>query len=79
MTTTIEAIYERGVLRLKEPIALAEGAQVEVIVISRDAEIGTSKPAEILAAIAALSSESKNGEFSGSDHDQVIYDSEDAQ
>ena len=74
MTTTIEAVYEQGVLRLKEPIALAEGAEVEVIVISRDAEVATSKPAELLAAIAALPAEGENGEFSGRDHDKVLYD-----
>jgi predicted DNA-binding antitoxin AbrB/MazE fold protein len=78
MTTTIEAVYEQGVLRLKEPIALAEGAEVEVIVISRDAVAGDSKPAEVLAAIAALPSAGENGEFSGRDHDSVLYDRKDA-
>jgi predicted DNA-binding antitoxin AbrB/MazE fold protein len=78
MTTTIEAVYEQGVLRLKAPIALAEGAEVEVIVISRDVVNGESKPAEILAAIAALPSAGGNGEFSGRDHDSVLYERKDA-
>ena len=78
MTTTIDAVYERGVLRLKEPIPLAEGTEVEVIVISREVEVGTADPAEVLAAIAALPS-SGNGEFSGSDHDTVLYDVGDAE
>ena len=78
MTTTIEAVYERGVLRLKEPIPLAEGAEVEVIVISREAAVASSKPAEVLAAIAALPVEGENGEFSGRDHDRIIYEGKDA-
>ena len=32
MTTTVEAIYERGVLRLAQPIPLADGTQVRVTV-----------------------------------------------
>lgn len=77
MTTTIEAIYEHGVLRLKEPIGLAEGEEVEVIVISREAENGGKKPAEVLATIAALPLEGANGAFSGRDHDSVLYDRKD--
>lgn len=33
MNTTVEAIYEGGVLRLLGPVTLAEGAGVEVTVI----------------------------------------------
>lgn len=73
MTTTVEAIYEQGMLRLKEPIALAEGTEVEVIVIAREPAISEAKPAEILASIAALPSESDGAEFSGRDHDRLLY------
>jgi predicted DNA-binding antitoxin AbrB/MazE fold protein len=52
MTKNIEAIYEHGVLRLKEPIALEDGAQVEVIVTSR--EPATSSPSEIVSDISRL-------------------------
>ena len=72
MTTTVEVIYEQGALRLKEPISLAEGAEVEVIVISREPAAAESKPAEFLAAIAALPLEGTDGEFSGRDHDQIL-------
>ena len=55
MTKTVEAIYERGVLRLKEPIQLADGTEVEVTVVTREIVRSSEKsPAEILAAIAAL-------------------------
>lgn len=36
MTITIEAVYEQGVLKLLQPIPLAEGTHVEVIVISTE-------------------------------------------
>jgi predicted DNA-binding antitoxin AbrB/MazE fold protein len=78
MTTTVEAIYEQGVLRLKEPIPLAEGAQVEVIVISREPANEETKPAEVLAAIAALPLEGEDSQFSGRDHDHLLYDGKDA-
>jgi len=34
MSTTIEAVYEQGVLRLSRPIDLADGTRVDVIVIA---------------------------------------------
>ena len=40
MTTNLKAIYEHGVLRLKEPISLPDGAQVDVIVISHEEDNG---------------------------------------
>jgi predicted DNA-binding antitoxin AbrB/MazE fold protein len=77
MKTTVEAIYERGVLRLKEPLALAEGVQVEVIVITREPARSEAQPAQILSAIAALPPEG-DGEFSGRDHDRLLYKDGDA-
>jgi predicted DNA-binding antitoxin AbrB/MazE fold protein len=77
MTTTVDAIYERGVLRLKEPISLAEGAEVEVIVISREPRVGEAEPAEVLAAIASLPLEGADGAFSGRNHDSILYNRKD--
>jgi len=73
MTTTVEAIYEQGVLRLIEPIPLADGTRVEVIVIVSESTTGDGTPAEILATIAALPAETQDDEFSGRDHDKVLY------
>ncbi|MBD2100586.1 antitoxin family protein [Leptolyngbya sp. FACHB-261] len=73
MTTTIQAVYEQGVLRPTQPIKLAEGTRVEVIVIVKELEENDRSPAQILAAIAALPSENDDTEFSGQDHDQVLY------
>ncbi|MDT5063620.1 MAG: hypothetical protein QOH63_4079 [Acidobacteriota bacterium] len=73
MTMSVEAIYEQGVLRLKEPISLEEGAHVEVIVIAREPAPGDTTAAEILAEIAALPLEGDGEEFSGRDHDQILH------
>lgn len=40
MTTTVKAIYERGALRLTEPIELQEGTRVDVIVITPEPDHG---------------------------------------
>ena len=38
MTLTIKAIYENGVLKPKEPLALAEGTEVEAVLHPVDEE-----------------------------------------
>ncbi|MDQ2922308.1 MAG: antitoxin family protein [Acidobacteriota bacterium] len=76
MTTTVGAIYEQGVLRLKEPISLAEGTEVEVILIFHQPTAEEANPAEVLAAIASLPLEAPDGKFSGRDDDSVLYDKE---
>ena len=73
MTTTVEAVYEQGMLRLMAPIPLAEGTHVEVIVITREPASTAQSPAEILAAIAAIPLEEGGEEFSGRDHDRILY------
>ena len=73
MTTTVEAIYEQGVLRLLQPLSLADGTRVEIIVITQELTAEDRTPADILAAIAALPMEAGGKEFSGRDHDKILY------
>ena len=78
MSTTVEAIYENGVLRPSRPLDLAEGTPVEVIVIPRSPQPqprpGKRSPAEIIAEIAAMAVESTDtGGLSGRDHDKILY------
>ena len=73
MTTTVEAIYEQGVLRLIQPLSLAEGTRVEIVVITREPAAAGRTPTDILAAIAALPMEAGGQEFSGRDHDKILY------
>ena len=75
--TPIEAVYEHGVLRPTRPIDLAEGARVEIILISEStanrAIPPTRTPAEVAARIAAMPMESSPIGFSGEDHDAILY------
>ncbi|MHC5594592.1 MAG: antitoxin family protein [Nostoc sp.] len=73
MTITIEAIYEHGVLRLLQPIPLAEGTRVEVTVVSTETRPKNKTPGQILAQIAAMPLEVSNDKFSGRDHDTILY------
>lgn len=82
MMTKVEAVYEHGVLRPRQPLPLKDGTQVNVLVLSEDAARSDDDkresqdkrtPAEIMAEIAALPIEGKTDEFSGADHDKLLY------
>ncbi|HXI89569.1 MAG TPA: antitoxin family protein [Blastocatellia bacterium] len=73
MTTTIEAVYEGGVLRLKEPVALADGTIVEVTITTSEPSGEKKTPAEILSSIASLPTEGDGQGVSGRDHDKILY------
>ncbi len=76
MVNTVKAIYEEGVLKLTQPLSLAEGSRVDIIVIPAGSS-GDQTPAEILAEIAALPVEGAQDNFSGRDHDRVLYPTSD--
>ncbi|MBD2094898.1 antitoxin family protein [Trichocoleus sp. FACHB-591] len=59
---TITAIYEKGVLRLTQPIDLLEGTEVQVIVMTNEVSFPKGNAASILAAIAALPNETVDSE-----------------
>lgn len=71
----IEAIYESGVLRLLEPIDLAENTQVQVIVIPKEKTTHQKSPREILKEIADIPMEGKEEGFLGQEHEQFILNS----
>ena len=73
MSITVEAVYEQGVLRLMQPIALAEGVRVEVIIMTPKPAMERETPADILAAIAALPLEADDEAFSDREHDKILY------
>lgn len=52
--TTVEAVYEQGVLRLLQPLPFAEGMHVEVNVSVFNGSVAQRAPTDILAEIAAL-------------------------
>lgn len=77
MNLMVEAIYEDGVLKPTQAIALPEGTYVSVVITptetASEAETPAETPAEILAEIAALPMASNNQGFSNRDHDSVLY------
>jgi predicted DNA-binding antitoxin AbrB/MazE fold protein len=73
MTTTITAVYEKGVIRPLQPLKLPEGVRLDVIVITHEEAPPGGHAAEILAEIAALPLEGSNDAFAG--HDSILYPS----
>ncbi len=79
-TTTVEAIYEQGVLRLKEPMPIPDGTNVRVVVTlaepanAPDHVDREKTPAEILAEIAAMPLEKEEGVTDvAQNHDKYLY------
>ena len=72
MSHTNPAIYENGVIRPLEQIELTNGEEVEVILLKKK-HTTPRKWAKILSEIAALPIEGDTDEFSGEDHDRVLY------
>ena len=71
MTSTVQAVYEQGVFRPLTPLALPEGQQVEVIIVSGP-RAGGQTAASLLAEIAALPVEGSGDPFTSRDHDRVL-------
>lgn len=70
----IQAVVESGLIRPLEPIELPEGELIEVIVLPRNAKGDVANdPAQILARISALPPEGATDNFSGQDHDHILY------
>ena len=73
MIKEIEAIYERGIIRPLQPLELPEGARLDLIIITHEQSEANGNAAEILAEIAALPPEGSTDEFSGREHDSILY------
>lgn len=73
MNKTIEAIYEHGLIRPLEPLDVAEGTRLDVIVITHEQAKPSGNASEILAEIAALPLEGSSDAFAGREHDSILY------
>lgn len=71
MTKEIEAVFEQGVIRPLQPLELAEGTRLDLIVITHEQSQTNGEAAKILAEIAALPIEGSTDEFAGREHDSV--------
>jgi predicted DNA-binding antitoxin AbrB/MazE fold protein len=72
MTIHCTAIYENGVLRPRQAIALPDGTEVHIAVTLSEPPKEAKSLAEVLAEIAAMPMETHDPGFSGSNHDQVL-------
>ncbi len=75
MNQRVTAVVEQGRLRPTVPLDLPEGTEVQIIIVpSAPAEPPKPRrrPHEILAELAALPDE-PGPEFSGRDHDRILY------
>lgn len=79
MSQTISAVYENGVLRLDEPLAVSEGVRVEIIVVAPKDAKSVKTPAELLAEVAALPTGATGEKFSNRDHDRILYGAKEKQ
>jgi len=73
MTKEIEAVYEQGMIRPLQPLELPEGARLDLIVITHEEGKNDGTAAKILAEIAALPLEGSSDDFSGREHDSILY------
>jgi predicted DNA-binding antitoxin AbrB/MazE fold protein len=73
MTTHVKAVYENGVFRPTQPVRLAEGTKVDVVILQPDAPSPRPSVAEQLGEIARLPPEGPDDGFSGADHDEILY------
>jgi len=73
MSKQIEVVFERGVLRPVEPIDFREGEHLQLIIVTREKTRPNGNVALSLAEIAALPIEGEKGNFSGRDHDTILY------
>ena len=63
-------------IRPLEPVSLIEGEEIEVVLLTRENKKHRNNPAQLLADIARLPIEGASDEFSGADHDRVLYPKE---
>lgn len=73
MTKEIEAVYEQGIIRPLQPLELAEGTRLDLIVVTHEQPKTNGNTAEIIAEIAALPLEGSTDPFHGREHDSILY------
>ncbi|HEX5244899.1 MAG TPA: antitoxin AF2212-like protein [Tepidisphaeraceae bacterium] len=73
MTRTIKAVFEHGIFRPVEPIALAEGQSVDIKVPEERTYPSPQVLLQALLEIAAIPESPPGDGLTAEDHDQVLY------
>jgi len=72
MSHTIPAVFENGIIRPLQHVELDNGEEVEVILLKKG-DIDAAEARSILTRIAELPLEGLNEDFSGAEHDSILY------
>ena len=73
MNTQVDAIYEKGNLRLLQDVGLDEGERVKVSIVFEKKSVDEDSPNAIFDQISALAVSNADDSFSGKNHDEVLY------
>jgi predicted DNA-binding antitoxin AbrB/MazE fold protein len=73
MTTSIQAVYEKGVFRPLDKVALDEGTRVEVLIAKDSAPRNAKDVTARLAAIANAACTTGQSDQTSMDPDAVLY------
>jgi len=71
MTETIPAIFEKGVIRPLRAVSLNEGDEIEVLLLEHRPD--PRQAYRVLQSIAGLQDDAPVDDFSGADHDSILY------
>lgn len=72
MNRTVSAIFENGILRPLQHIELDNGEEVEVLLLKKS-EATAMETRSVISKIADLPLEGEIDDFSGADHDSILY------
>lgn len=73
MTTTVRALFINGVFKPVLPVPIPEGTEVELTISAGSPALPPRDLAAALNKIAGLPTEGPDDNFSGADHDSVLY------
>lgn len=73
MTRTIKAVFEHGIFRPVEPIALAEGQSVDIKVPDERVYPSAQVVLQTLLEIAAIPEFPPDDGLTSVDHDKILY------
>jgi predicted DNA-binding antitoxin AbrB/MazE fold protein len=75
MTHSIQAVYEKGLLKPLEKLSLHEGEMIKVILLKKKTSPKANAVYKAITDIAEMPLEGDNKAFSGKNHDSLLYGS----
>jgi predicted DNA-binding antitoxin AbrB/MazE fold protein len=75
MTHSIQAVYEKGLLKPLEKLSLHEGELIKMILLKKKMSPGANAVYRAINNIAEMPIQGDDKAFSGRDHDCILYGS----